>query len=282
MQCVSCSRVARRTQSSPGPVYSQGQTLLELPAQPYETPPPLSGFGDLQGSVRVNIRHRLVYQVLDDVKTRPRNRMCDDAAISVREYMRRGGAAPGLAGLTAHLWHHLELGRVEQANVKRPLAHLVEIPGSRSSSSSARSFPGSPLSSKDVDHRLLGGQPFVGPIATNVTVNWTCRSRCTGQNAAGIRNRVSTSDPCWQSTAGSTLGSKVNRRKPTRPRRPSPVKGRMEYLFYTCEDTRDWFMEHVGDDLRSTGRAGQPVNRFYLENLAIGMLRPVFNLDVER
>jgi toxin YoeB len=51
----------------------QAQKLLHLlAADPYQTPPPYEKLvGDLAGacSRRLNIQHRLVYQVLDDVKT---------------------------------------------------------------------------------------------------------------------------------------------------------------------------------------------------------------------
>jgi len=51
----------------------QAQKLLELMSHnPYQTPPPYEKLvGDLAGacSRRINIQHRLVYQVLHDIKT---------------------------------------------------------------------------------------------------------------------------------------------------------------------------------------------------------------------
>jgi len=51
----------------------QANRLLEiLKEDPYRTPPPYEKLvGDLSGacSRRINIQHRLVYQVLDDIKT---------------------------------------------------------------------------------------------------------------------------------------------------------------------------------------------------------------------
>jgi len=51
----------------------QAQRLLNILAKnPYETPPPYEKLvGDLAGacSRRINIQHRLVYQVLGDIKT---------------------------------------------------------------------------------------------------------------------------------------------------------------------------------------------------------------------
>jgi len=51
----------------------QAETLLKiLKKNPYQSPPPFERLvGDLAGacSRRINIQHRLVYQVLDDIKT---------------------------------------------------------------------------------------------------------------------------------------------------------------------------------------------------------------------
>ena len=51
----------------------QAERLLEiLKENPYDNPPPYEKlFGDLTGaySRRINIQHRLVYQILDDLKT---------------------------------------------------------------------------------------------------------------------------------------------------------------------------------------------------------------------
>ena len=51
----------------------QAERLLEILAEdPYQTPPPYERLlGDLAGacSRRINIQHRLVYQVLEDIRT---------------------------------------------------------------------------------------------------------------------------------------------------------------------------------------------------------------------
>ena len=51
----------------------QAQRLLDiLKDDPYRTPPPYERLvGDLAGacSRRINIQHRIVYQILDDIKT---------------------------------------------------------------------------------------------------------------------------------------------------------------------------------------------------------------------
>lgn len=52
---------------------SKAETLLSILAEnPYQTPPPYEKLvGDLAGaySRRINIQHRLVYQILENIKT---------------------------------------------------------------------------------------------------------------------------------------------------------------------------------------------------------------------
>jgi Txe/YoeB family toxin of toxin-antitoxin system len=52
---------------------SKAETLLDiLRENPYQTPPPFEKLiGDLSGaySLRINIQHRLVYQIINDEKT---------------------------------------------------------------------------------------------------------------------------------------------------------------------------------------------------------------------
>ena len=58
----------------------QAERLLKILARnPYQTPPPYERLvADLAGALsrRINIQHRLVYQVLDDIKTVNVIRMC--------------------------------------------------------------------------------------------------------------------------------------------------------------------------------------------------------------
>jgi toxin YoeB len=58
---------------SPSGLKPQAEGLLDiLREDPYRTPPPYERLvGDLAGacSRRINIQHRIVYQILDDIKT---------------------------------------------------------------------------------------------------------------------------------------------------------------------------------------------------------------------
>ena len=63
---------ARKLASTSPALKQKAQSLLDLlAADPYQQPPPYEALvGDLRGacSRRINIQHRLVYQVLEDVR----------------------------------------------------------------------------------------------------------------------------------------------------------------------------------------------------------------------
>ena len=63
---------ARRLASASPALQTKAQVLLDLLANdPDQQPPPFEGLvGDLRGALsrRINIQHRLVYQVLDDIR----------------------------------------------------------------------------------------------------------------------------------------------------------------------------------------------------------------------
>ena len=63
---------ARKLASASPALKQKAQTLLDLlAADPYQQPPPFEALvGDLRGacSRRINIQHRLVYQVVEDLR----------------------------------------------------------------------------------------------------------------------------------------------------------------------------------------------------------------------
>ncbi|MCX5959867.1 MAG: Txe/YoeB family addiction module toxin [Cyanobacteria bacterium] len=63
---------ARKLASASPALKQKAQVLLDLlAADPYQQPPPYEALvGDLRGACfrRINIQHRLVYQVLEDVR----------------------------------------------------------------------------------------------------------------------------------------------------------------------------------------------------------------------
>jgi toxin YoeB len=69
---TSQARKDAKTLASSGLKSKAERLLAVLAKHPYQTPPPFEQLvGDLAGacSRRINIQHRLVYQVLDEIKT---------------------------------------------------------------------------------------------------------------------------------------------------------------------------------------------------------------------
>ena len=60
------------------------------------------------------------------------------------------------------------------------------------------------------------------------------------------------------------------------------VRAGIDYLFPRLEDSRDILLDNVGISWVALHGDTHVVNRFYLENFAIGQLHPPFNMDVER
>ena len=71
MQLIDALKDAKKL--STAGLRTKAETLLDiLRENPYQTPPPFEKLiGDLSGaySRRINIQHRLVYQIIDDEKT---------------------------------------------------------------------------------------------------------------------------------------------------------------------------------------------------------------------
>jgi hypothetical protein len=70
-------------------------------------------------------------------------------------------------------------------------------------------------------------------------------------------------------------------RKQPRPTTSCQLRAGEDQLFPGREFTRHLVLEHVGLSYVALGGDKHAVNRFYLEDLAIGMMRPPLNIDVE-
>ena len=60
------------------------------------------------------------------------------------------------------------------------------------------------------------------------------------------------------------------------------VRDRLDRLFPNVADTRELVLEHLALSYMPVGGHNGFVKRFFLEDLAIGLLRPIFNVDSER
>lgn len=71
-------------------------------------------------------------------------------------------------------------------------------------------------------------------------------------------------------------------RKQPRPTTSCQLRAGVDHLFPARASTRDVVLENIGLSYVALGGDEHAVNRFYLEDLAIGMMRPPLNIDVER
>jgi hypothetical protein len=71
-------------------------------------------------------------------------------------------------------------------------------------------------------------------------------------------------------------------RKQPRPTTSCQLRAGVDQMFPDRASTRDLVLENVGLSFVALHGDEHAVNRFYLENLAIGLMRPPLNIDVER
>lgn len=71
-------------------------------------------------------------------------------------------------------------------------------------------------------------------------------------------------------------------RKQPRPTTSCQLRAGIDQLFPSLPSTRDLVLDSVGVSFVALGGDTHAVNRFYLEDLAIGMMRPPLNIDIER
>ncbi len=72
------------------------------------------------------------------------------------------------------------------------------------------------------------------------------------------------------------------RRKQRRPTISCQARAGVEHLFPRMPKTRDLMLDNVGLSWVALDGDDHAANRFFLEDLAIGLMRPILNVDVER
>ena len=70
--------------------------------------------------------------------------------------------------------------------------------------------------------------------------------------------------------------------KQPRPTTSCQLRAGIEHMFPQERDTRSLILGNVGLSFVVLDGDAHAANRFYLEDLAIGLMRPPFNVDVER
>lgn len=71
-------------------------------------------------------------------------------------------------------------------------------------------------------------------------------------------------------------------KKQERPTTSCQLRAGIDQLFPSRQSTRDVMLDNVGISYVVLSGDSHAVNRFYLEDLAVGMMRPPLNIDIER
>ena len=71
-------------------------------------------------------------------------------------------------------------------------------------------------------------------------------------------------------------------RKQRRPTTSCQARAGVEHLFPKLANTRDLVLDNLGLSWVVLGGDEHAASRFYLEDLAVGLMRPVLNIDVDR
>jgi len=76
------------------------------------------------------------------------------------------------------------------------------------------------------------------------------------------------------------LGKNIDKVKA--PTTSCQLRAGLEHLFPRKQDTRSLVLDHVGFSFVELHANEHAANRFYLEDMAIGRMRPCLNVDIER
>ncbi len=76
------------------------------------------------------------------------------------------------------------------------------------------------------------------------------------------------------------IGTNIHKRKA--PTTSCQLRAGIEHIFPNEKDTRNLILENIGLSYVELHGAEHSANRFYLEDLAIGRMKPVINVDIER
>ncbi len=79
-----------------------------------------------------------------------------------------------------------------------------------------------------------------------------------------------------------TIDPVIGRRKQRAPTTSCQLRAGIDLLFPHVRDTRDLVLDNIGLSFVVLDGSSHAANRFYLEDLAIGLMRPPVNVDVER
>jgi hypothetical protein len=100
-----------------------------------------------------------------------------------------------------------------------------------------------------------------------------------GKNASSISKRVG-QHLRLKSLRMLPLGRAVSKHK--RPTTSCQLRAGVEHLFPEDQDSRRLILDNIGISWVELHGDQHAANRFYLEDLAVGLMRPPLNVDIER
>ena len=141
------------------------------------------------------------------------------------------------------------------------------------------------LSAPDCNRDLILVGPKSRSVHLNINDDWLGLSTSlpvplyVGKNADSIASRIG-KHLRLKDVRMLPLGGGPN--KAERPTTSCQLRAGVEHLFPKCCDSRSLILDNIGLSFVEMDGDDHAANRFYLEDLAIGLMRPPFNVDIER
>jgi len=141
------------------------------------------------------------------------------------------------------------------------------------------------LTAPDCNRDLILVGPNKRPVHLNIDDEWLGLSTSlpvplyVGKNADSIASRIGKHLLLKQTRV---LPLNAGSHKAKAPTTSCQLRAGIEHLFPNCHDTRALILANVGLSYVEMHGDEHAANRFYLEDLAIGLMRPPLNVDIER
>jgi hypothetical protein len=164
----------------------------------------------------------------------------------------RSGAIPTVGGVYAFWW----TGPTSLLDAKQGCNRLLELAG-----------PGGRRVMLELDDDWLG-------LSTRLPLPLYI-----GKNASNISDRIGKH---LTLSASRLLPLGTGAAKQRRPTTTCQLRAGVEHLFPLEADTRSLILDNVGLSFVELDGDPHAANRFYLEDLAVGLMRPPLNVDIER
>lgn len=135
------------------------------------------------------------------------------------------------------------------------------------------------------DRKLILKGPGGRPVTLRLNDDWLALEAklpiplYVGKSAASIRKRVS-QHLMLRKERILKLGQGAEKAEP--PTTSCQLRAGIDHYFPNQKNTRDIVLHSIGISYVALDGAVDAANRFYLEDLAIGLMRPPLNVDVER